>query len=122
MGGNRKQDHCSFRAVIGVILFEEEGSWQPDWSQKSPLRFTNVYRWSKINESLRLEHLRFGHSRPVFLFDMAGGKDGVWRNVVPHHCSEDCYTASLKIDGRQLMVTWTVQGPEKSETIEYTYW
>ena len=105
-----------------VIIFEEAGSWQPSGSQRSSVRFTNVFRWSKISDSLRLEHLRFGHAHPVFLFDMAGGEDGVWKNISPHLCSEDTYSASMKINRQELTIAWSVQGPEKSEAIEYTYW
>ena len=53
---------------------------------------------------------------------MVGGEDGVWKNITPHLCSEDTYTASLIIDGGQFRIEWSVQGPEKSEAIEYTYW
>ena len=29
--------------------------------------------------------------------------DGEWREVTPHQCKDDCYTASLRIEGRQLL-------------------
>jgi len=71
---------------------------------------------------VRLEHLRFGPSAPVLLFDMASGADGLWREVSPHQCSEDCYTASLRQEDGRLLLAWQVNGPQKKESIRYIYW
>jgi hypothetical protein len=103
-----------------VLVFTETGSWQSPG--RTALRFTNVFRWSAINDVLRLEHLRFGPSQPVFLFDMVSGDQGEWREVSPHLCQEDCYAASLKVQEQKILVAWTVQGPQKQESIRYTYW
>jgi hypothetical protein len=81
-----------------------------------------VFRWSAVGESLRLEHLRFGPEHPVLLFDMTPGADGVWREVSPHQCREDCYTSSLGVEGGRLAVAWLIAGPRKRESIRYTYW
>lgn len=102
-----------------VLIFTESGSWRP--LGRGDIRFTNVFRWSRLDESVRLEHLRFGSDYPVFLFDLAPGKDGVWREVSPHACGEDCYTGSLIVDGPQLLVHWTIRGPRKDESIRYIY-
>jgi len=75
-----------------------------------------------VEKALRLEHLRFGMEKPVLLFDMAPTTDGAWREISPHQCREDCYTASLRIEGEILVVAWTVVGPQKRESISYTYW
>jgi len=105
--------------ATNVLIFDESGSWQPDGQQ--PLRFTNVFRWTRLPDSIRLEHLRFGRSHPVYLFDLAPRPDGIWREVTPHICVDDHYSASLQIEESQLRLTWSIKGPHKQETIEYIY-
>jgi hypothetical protein len=65
------------------LIFREAGMWQPERGQES--RFTNVFRWSLVRPDLiRLEHLRFGPDRPVFLFEIGPVADGRWQSVRPH--------------------------------------
>jgi hypothetical protein len=106
--------------AAGVIVFEETGTWKAP--ARREVRFTNSFRWSAVGESLRLEHLRFGPNKPVLLFDMAPDENGVWREISPHQCREDCYSASLAVQGKELLVAWVVQGPRKQESIRYRYW
>jgi hypothetical protein len=108
--------------AAGVVVFEEVGTWQPSAPDQPTIRFRNVFRWSVVGEVLRLEHLRFGPDSPVLLFDMAQVEGGEWREVSPHQCQEDCYTASLAVEAGQLVVAWSIQGPRKRESIRYTYW
>ena len=108
--------------AAGVVVFTEAGSWQPSASGRAVVQFNNVFRWSAVDAALRLEHLRFGTEHPVLLFDMAPDAAGVWREVSPHQCREDCYTASLSVEGEQLVVAWSIAGPRKRESIRYTYW
>lgn len=108
--------------ATGVVVFDEAGSWQPSAAGQSAVGFKNVFRWSAIGEALRLEHLRFGVEHPVLLFDMAPSKDRVWREISPHRCGEDCYTASLGVESGQLVVAWSIVGPHKRESIRYNYW
>jgi hypothetical protein len=103
----------------GVLVFEEAGTWRA--SAGADLRFTNMFRWCNLGQSLRLEHLRFGPEKPVFLFDLAPAAGGEWREVSPHVCRDDCYTASLAVEGYHLLVAWFIVGPRKSESIKYTY-
>ncbi|MBA4189568.1 MAG: hypothetical protein C0467_16405 [Planctomycetaceae bacterium] len=107
--------------TAGVVVFEETGTWQPSDLDRPAIRFNNVFRWTVVGNSLRLEHLRFGPDNPVMLFDMAPDPNGDWREVSPHQCREDCYTASLTVEGHLLVVTWSIQGPRKRESIRYTY-
>ncbi len=103
-----------------TIIFNEAGTWQSPG--RPAIQFGNVYRWSNINGLLRLEHLRFGPDHPVYLFDMAPNDSGEWREAAPHQCREDCYTAALKIEGNRLHLAWSIVGPRKRETINYTYY
>ncbi len=98
---------------------DESGTWQP--ASGGPLNFSNLYRWSRVADSLRLEHLRFGADRPVFLFDMIEGDDGDWRERSPHVCGEDRYAASLAVRENELHVAWSIHGPRKRESIRYFY-
>jgi len=103
-----------------VLTFTESGRWQPLGGQQT--RFSNVYRWSLLGpESIRLEHLRFGADRPVFLFDLAPRSDGNWASIKPHVCREDCYSAELRLLDWGLGLSWAVTGPRKQERIDYEY-
>jgi len=106
--------------TVGVVIFDEAGTWQPIIAGRAAVEFKNIYRWSEAGEALRLEHLRFGADHPVLLFDMAPGENGMWREVSPHHCGEDCYTASHGVEGGQLVVASTIDGPRKREFSRYT--
>jgi hypothetical protein len=107
--------------AVGVVVFHETGSWQPNASGRPAIRFFNVFRWSAVGDVLRLEHLRAGPDSPVLLFDLAPAGNDEWREVRPHWCRDDCYAASLRVEGEQLTVAWTVVGPHKRESIRYAY-
>lgn len=103
-----------------VVIFNESGTWRSQTGVES--RFSNVFRWTRTGDTLRLEHLRFGSENPVFLFDMAPNNEGHWREVNPHECRHDCYHATLRVEGSKLRIAWTIIGPRKNESIEYVYW
>jgi hypothetical protein len=66
-----------------VLVYVESGIWQLAKGRET--RFSNVFRWTLTGpELIRLEHLRFGADRPVFLFDVAPGSSGEWASVRPH--------------------------------------
>jgi len=103
-----------------ILIFKESGSWQPPSGQN--IRFRNVFRWSLLGpQTVRLEHLRFGAEHPVYLFDLAPSAESAWASVSPHLCSEDCYSAELKLKENGLSLRWTVTGPKMQETIAYDY-
>jgi hypothetical protein len=102
-----------------ILLFTESGSWQQEGGKE--IRFRNVFRWTKVEDRLRLDHLRFGRENPVFLFEMTVDADGVWREISPHPCRDDCYRASMRIEGTQIFVNWLVRGPKRDEVIDYIY-
>ena len=99
----------------GVITFTESGTWRPDGGRD--IRFSNVFRWTKNGDTLRLEHLRFGVGNPVYLFDLAEAVRE-WLSVSPHVCSEDCYTARMTVDEGSIVLRWSVKGSRKQEDIE----
>lgn len=102
-----------------VLVFRETGAWRTEGGRE--LSFRNTYRWTRLAASLRLEHLRFGESAPVFLFDLTAGENGDLVSATPHQCRADLYRARLWHDGGVLHLHWTVCGAHKNERIAYTY-
>ncbi len=104
-----------------TLLFHENGQWKSEEGKE--LTFTNMYRWTALLEthSLRLEHLRFGHNHPVYLFDLKQSDDISWQSVEPHVCRDDLYTAVMTFGADVLDLHWTIQGPTKNERIHYSY-
>ncbi|HEX8833090.1 MAG TPA: DUF6314 family protein [Abditibacteriaceae bacterium] len=107
------------RPAPDVLVFDESGHFRkPDGKEMS---FVNVFRWTRREDNLGLEHLRFGEGAPVFLFDMSCDEDGTWRELIPHPCRDDCYSATLRVENGIVFVHWSVNGPERNEEIHYTY-
>jgi hypothetical protein len=103
-----------------ALTFTEAGEWRPESGR--PTRFRNVFRWSQTGPAaVSLEHLRFGPGQPVYLFDLAPSAGGVWSSVSPHLCSEDCYAAELRPHEGGFFLRWSIAGPRKAETVEYSY-
>lgn len=108
-----------YDATPDTLLFKEVGLWRQSGGRE--LRFTNIFRWSRGENHLRLDHLRQGLTRPIFLFDLAPDAQGVWRETAPHPCRADFYSAMLRLEGDQIRVNWRITGPRKDEVIEYVY-
>jgi hypothetical protein len=107
-------------AADAVLVFHEQGLWRPEGGERD-IRFSNVFRWTRVNGRLRLEDLRFGVDHPVYLFDLAPAGDREWRSVLPHLCREDYYAAVLFIRDGGIVLRWSINGPRKRESIEYLY-
>src|SRR5262249_43255848 len=67
-----------------VLVFVESGDWTP--AAGTPTRFRNVYRWTLLADGIRLEHLRLGEDRPVYLFDLVPVRATEWRSDRGHEC------------------------------------
>lgn len=102
-----------------TLLFHEQGTWRT--AAGDELSFSNIFRWTLRREWIRLEHLRFGPENPVFLFAIEARSKVEFASVTPHVCSEDLYSAMLKLNGETLLVSWRVAGPEKDERMDYIY-
>lgn len=116
------EGHASVRVSTdtpGVLRFEEQGEWHNLAGAR--FRFTNTFRWTRLQGRLRLEHLRHGHDRPVLLFELAPQTDTDWAPLSPHQCAQDVYAASLHMAPSSLILDWTIQGPAKRETLRYRY-
>lgn len=103
------------------LVYRESGKWSQN--NGPAFGFSNVYRWTLLpSDCVRLEHLRFGDENPVFLFDLQSARQDLWQEIAPHQCSEDCYSATLKLLADVVQLEWTVRGATKNETIRYHYW
>lgn len=102
-------------------LFREKGVWTAlDGAQND---FTNVYRWSVDweREHIRLEHLRFGLTNPVYLFNLVMDLGCSLKSENPHVCSEDLYSALMTYDAKCVLLSWAITGPRKNLKITYRY-
>lgn len=102
-----------------VLIWRESGTWRQNGGRD--IRFFNTFRWTRQGNKVSLEHLRFGENQPVFLFQLMPLDDGSWRDVEPHPCRQDHYSASLLIEEGALNLSWTVSGPTRDESINYVY-
>jgi hypothetical protein len=102
-----------------ILHFEELGYWRQDGGEE--IRFTNIFRWTRLKDRVRLEHLRFGVEHPVFLFEMTPDENGIWRDLCPHACKLDRYSVSLRLESSWLDVRWVAQGPTRDEKMNYIY-
>ncbi|MGC4015162.1 MAG: DUF6314 family protein [Luteolibacter sp.] len=101
-----------------VLLFKERGRW---FSRAGKgFDFKNTYRWTLGANGIRLEHLRFGVARPVYLFELEESGPRSMVSSSPHVCSEDLYTATLELQD-DILLRWQVTGPGTDESITYRY-
>ena len=105
----------------GTILFRENGSWASE--QGREFAFNNVFRWTLDSEGpyIRLEHLRFGPKKPVYLFDLVSVSESILESTEPHVCRDDLYSARMEYAILAIHLRWTVIGPKTNERIRYTY-
>ncbi|WP_091510705.1 DUF6314 family protein [Microbulbifer yueqingensis] len=102
----------------GHLLFREQALFTSSEGRK--LDMQNTYRWTRLPGSLRLEHLR--RSEPVLLFELEPVTGQGFREVQPHQCGPDTYTAELLLRRNQLELIWQIHGPRKNERLHYHYW
>jgi hypothetical protein len=102
-----------------VLLYHENGTWKPTSSNE--IVFTNIYRWTLGDQSIRLEHLRQGPDKPVYLFDLVPASEQTLSSAKSHLCGQDRYSARLELESGVITFNWVVLGPKKDEKIVYRY-
>ncbi len=104
-----------------ILLFHEKGSWSGE--QGREFAFHNLFRWSLDEQAkqIQLEHLRFGPTKPVYLFHLVQVTANTWESSEPHVCRDDLYEATMKLEEGCIELHWTVRGPETNERIAYNY-
>lgn len=102
------------------IIFNENLRWKNRNSLL--LNSRNVYNWTFTDSgNIRLDHLRFGKDKPVFLVEFTQtGKDN-WTGIEPHDCNKDLYSAKLNIGNDNITMNWTVSGPTENYTLKTVY-
>ena len=102
------------------VTWRERGRWVS--GQLSGTRFSTAYAWRRNDAGvLSIAHLRLGPDHPVELVDLTESPDGCWRSASPHLCAEDRYSAEVRLEGRVVMVKWTVTGPTTDYTLRARY-
>ncbi len=102
------------------LRFIEKGTWTSLDGLSSA--FNNIYKWSLLGTRLiRLEHLRYGEDRPVFLCNLEEIEQHHWQSQSPHICNKDQYATSVFIDPDKIRMHWKIKGPDKDEDIRYEY-
>lgn len=104
-----------------LTLFER-GIWYAQDPRKE-MAFTNALRFSflKGGSKIALEHLRYGKTHPVLLFELEKIGPNLFRSFKPHVCKEDIYTGSVLFDAHFIQLSYQVMGPEKNSSFTVVY-
>jgi len=105
---------------LGNFIFFEDGFFE---NSRGKFTSHNIYRWSfkYLNNSISLEHLRFGVENPVFLFDMVCEQDSLWSSKCPHLCDRDEYHAKMLVENSCIKLEWDIINNKDYNRIEYKY-
>jgi hypothetical protein len=105
-----------------VITFQEKGHWHVDYGPDTA--FSNSFRWTLDLSALliSLEHLRYGNSRPVFLFNLTPTRPNVLESVDAHLCAEDTYLGHISWSDKSIDFHWRIIGPHKNSQLTYHYY
>jgi hypothetical protein len=105
-----------------VITFQEKGHWHVDHGPETA--FSNRFRWTlDLSASLiSLEHLRYGNTRPVFLFNLTPTHPNLLESVDAHLCAEDTYLGHISWGDKSIDFHWRIIGPHKNSQLTYHYY
>src|SRR5258705_4108840 len=109
------------RRDSGTVICDEAGLWTLE--DYSNIAFHNIYSWSLQSESstLSLSHLRYGRNAAVYLVDFIEADGNEWESASPYACGADIYRARITYSDCGLKLSWTIQGPNKKQRLDYTY-
>ncbi len=104
-----------------VRVFSEKGYWFEGANPEN--MFSNTFRWTLDIKNLliSLEHLRYGPSRPVFLFHLTPKGDSIFEAVDSHLCASDVYLGYIRKNKKGFDFRWRIIGPAKNDTLTYRY-
>ena len=104
-----------------VITFHEAGLWTSIANQT--VDFRNTYQWSlsDLEDTIRLTHLRYGIDNPIHLVDFVPIDADIMQSFQPHNCGADRYSACLSAAGDRILLSWTIQGPSKNDSLHCIY-
>ena len=102
------------------IIFNEQLHWENESSLLINSR--NAYRWIFCNSgNIKLEHLGFGKDSPVFLVEPSPSGENKWTGIQPHKCNDDLYSAELKLENTDIILSWNVKGPTENYRLKTKY-
>ncbi len=102
------------------IIFYEHIRWENEDSLLINAR--NIYRWTFISPGkIKLEHLRFGENKPLFLVELSKVKKNTWESIEPHNCNNDLYSAELSMNDENTVLSWSVKGPTENYSLKTIY-
>lgn len=82
----------------------------------------NIYRWTFLpSGNIKLEHLRFGTDKPVFLVELSQTEKNIWKSIEPHNCNNDLYYAELDLSSEKPVLYWAVKGPAENYSLKTVY-
>lgn len=113
----------AIEAAQGVLIFKEKGQWSDRHPGAQRIDFSNELRWQidYSSQTIALEHLRYGSSRPVFLFHLAPISSKSLQSIDSHFCADDCYFGRIDFYDQYIRFLWRILGPRKNEVLYYTY-
>ena len=102
------------------IIFYEDVQWRNESSLL--INSKNIYHWTFLTSgNIRLEHLRFGKDKPVFLVEFLFTKENAWKSIEPHNCNNDLYSAKLSMNDENILLYWSVKGPTENYSLKNIY-
>jgi len=119
--GHAFGDVCVSQENHNTIVFTEKGHWKHATPQE--LEFSNVLRWTLDSSTgmIALEHLRYGPTRPVFLFHLSPTGPNTLQSIDSHLCNHDCYFGRIELKDPHIQFLWRIVGPRKNETLRHIY-
>lgn len=104
-----------------ILLFTERGKWVK--GDQPTMAFHNSLRWTFAFEKglVRLEHLRYGPTHPIFLAHLIPTDGRHFQSIDPHLCQEDCYCGRIEFHQAGIYLTWRILSGRKNETLHYVY-
>ena len=102
------------------MVFKEKLHWEKGSSLL--INSKNVYRWNfPLTGNIKLEHLRFGKNNPVDLVELIPAGENFWQSKIPHICNNDLYSAELTLASENIILCWTVKGPNENYSLKIAY-
>lgn len=114
-GGDRGEGDVDARWDDGALVLSAEGTWAPGGRL---VRWRSRSRWHVEGEALAVAWLRQDAPAAVTLDRQPAG---AWVGRAPFVCAPDTYSATLRGEAGEIVVTWTVTGPRKAMVIETRY-
>lgn len=122
--GSRTDWHGHGRGKVAValeggqLLFAETARFTAH--EGAALELQNCYRWTLLEERLRLEQLR--RRQPVGLLELQSVTANGFRQIEEHRSAGNRCSAELLLHKSEIELIWQIRGPRRNECLHYHYW